>query len=145
MRTPDNVLFENVTLLSSSINYTSPQVNVLWDLGPHDVSIFQYCMKGEMPNKVTMTGQNVMSPNGLLDVAFLTLNYASGVIGQIHVSWVDPHKARDIAFVGTRARVVMNDMDPQESLRIFKTGFIVGVRWSIIIINQMSECFFTDR
>ena len=103
-----------------------PQVNVLWDLGPHDVSIFQYVMKREMPTKVTMTGQNVMSPNGLLDVVFLTLNYASGVIGQVHVSWVDPHKARDIVFVGTQARVVMNDMDPQESLRIYKSGFIVG-------------------
>lgn len=95
-------------------------VNVVWDLAPHDISILNYFMDSE-PEWVSAVGQN-LSNSEHADVAFVTLGYHNNVVGHIHVSWADPSKVRDVVIVGSQRRIYLNDMDPQEPIRIFERG-----------------------
>jgi predicted dehydrogenase len=95
-------------------------VNAVWDLAPHDVSIFDYLL-GVTPEWVSAVGSCVLG-NCREDVGFVTLGYPDGVIGNIHVSWADPNKVREVVVVGSRMRIVFNDLDPQERVRVFHKG-----------------------
>ena len=96
--------------------------SVLWDLAPHDVSIFQYIMGGVMPTRVSATGQCVLGNDDREDVVFVTLFYPDRVVGHIHVSWVDPHKVREVFAVGSNQRIACDDMSAQEPVRVFEKG-----------------------
>jgi predicted dehydrogenase len=93
-------------------------VNALWDLAPHDISIFNFLL-GSVPEWVSAVGLRVLR-NCREDVGFITLGYPGGVIGHIHVSWADPNKVRELVVVGSNRRVAFDDMDPQEPVRIFE-------------------------
>ena len=95
-------------------------VNALWDLAPHDISIFNYLL-GEEPVWVSATATSFLRDNNQ-DVGFITLRYPSGKMGHIHVSWADPHKEREIVVVGSNQRVVFNDVSTGEKVRIFEKG-----------------------
>jgi len=95
-------------------------VNVLWDLAPHDVSIFNYFLDEE-PVWVSATAASFLRDN-TEDVGFITLGYPSGIIGHIHVSWADPHKEREVVVVGAKRRVVFDDISNSEKVRIFEKG-----------------------
>ena len=95
-------------------------VNVVWDLAPHDISIFGYLLDVQ-PLWVSAVGSKVLK-NNREDVAFITLGYPNDVIGNIHVSWVDPNKVRKIVAVGNQKRVVFDDLNGQEMIRIFEKG-----------------------
>lgn len=99
-------------------------VDVLWDLAPHDVSIFNYLLD-QQPEWVSAVGTRVLR-NTNEDVGFITLGYADGVIANIHVSWADPNKVRGVAVVGSRRRVVFDDLNTLERVRIFEKGVSVG-------------------
>ena len=60
--------------------------------------------------------------NGREDVGFISLGYPNGVVGHIHVSWADPHKVREVVVVGSDRRIVFNDLDPLERVRVFEKG-----------------------
>src|SRR5208282_335123 len=64
--------------------------------------------------------------SGREDVSFITLGYPDGVVGNIHVSWADPNKVREVVAVGSRRRVVFDDLKPLEQVRIFEKGVSVG-------------------
>lgn len=98
-------------------------VNVLWDLAPHDVSIFQYLL-GRTPDWASVTGSPVLG-NSREDVVFATLGYPHGVIGNIHVSWADPSKVREVVAVGSGRRVVFDDLSDLERVRIFEKGVAI--------------------
>ena len=95
-------------------------VSAIWDLAPHDVSIFSYLLDRE-PHKVSAVASSCLKP-GLEDVAFINLFYPEGIIGNIHLSWVDSNKLRQIAVVGSKARVLFDDLNSLERLRIFEKG-----------------------
>ena len=95
-------------------------VSAVWDLAPHDVSIFSYLL-GKEPKKVSAVGTSHLKEN-LQDVAFVNLFYDQGVIGNIHISWVDSNKLRQVAVIGSKARVLFDDLNPLERLRIFEKG-----------------------
>lgn len=99
-------------------------VNAIWDLAPHDISIFNYLL-GQSPVWASAIGSRALS-NSREDVGFITLGYGSEVIGNIHVSWADPNKVREVVAVGSRQRVVFNDLDDLERVRIFEKGVAVG-------------------
>jgi predicted dehydrogenase len=99
-------------------------VSVMWDLASHDVSIFDYLLE-QKPLWVSAIGSKVLK-NSLEDVAFITLGYPDGVIANIHVSWADPDKAREVVAVGSRRRVVCDDLSTLESVRIFEKGVSLG-------------------
>jgi predicted dehydrogenase len=99
-------------------------VNAIWDLAPHDISIFNYLLD-EAPVWVSAIGSCVLG-NLREDVGFITLGYANNVIGNIHVSWADPNKVREVVVVGSRQRVVFDDLNDLERVRIFEKGVSVG-------------------
>ena len=95
-----------------------------WDLAPHDIAIFNYLLD-EQPQWASAIGTRVLRTSRD-DIAFATLGYANGVIGNIHVSWADPNKVREVVAVGSRRRVVFNDLNDVERVRVFERGVSVG-------------------
>lgn len=101
-------------------------VNALWDLAPHDVSIFNHLLGG-VPEWASAVGAKVLR-NGREDVGFVSLGYAGGIVGHIHVSWSDPHKVREVVVVGSDRRIVFDDLNPLEQVRIFERGVAASER-----------------
>jgi len=95
-------------------------VNAAWDLAPHDVAIFSYLLD-EQPLWASAIGTRVLKTNRE-DIAFATLGFANDVIGNIHVSWADPNKVREVVAVGSRRRVVFDDLNNVERVRVFERG-----------------------
>ncbi|MFN8486569.1 MAG: Gfo/Idh/MocA family oxidoreductase [Caldilineaceae bacterium] len=95
-------------------------VNALWDLAPHDVSIFNYFL-GSAPLWVSAVGANVLK-NQREDVGFVSLGYRNNIIGNIHVSWADPNKVRELVVVGSNRRIVFNDLNMMERVKIYEKG-----------------------
>jgi len=94
--------------------------NALWSFGPHDVSVALYLLD-EGPTRVAAQGRSYLQP-GVEDVVFLTMEFASGVLGHIQLSWLDPHKERKLTVVGARKMVVFDDMETREKLRVYDKG-----------------------
>ena len=94
--------------------------NALWSFGPHDVSVALYLL-GEEPVRVTAQGRSYLQPK-VEDVVFLTMEFASGVLAHIQLSWLDPHKERKLTVVGAKQMVVFDDMEAREKLRIYDKG-----------------------
>lgn len=92
-------------------------INAMWDLAPHDISIFSYLLDSE-PYQVAARGGVYLQEN-MQDVAFITLNYPNKVVAHIHVSWLDPRKIRTITMVGDQKMVVFNDLDNKEPIRVY--------------------------
>jgi predicted dehydrogenase len=99
-------------------------VNAVWDLAPHDVAIFNYLLDAQ-PQWASAVGTRILRTSRD-DIAFATLGYGNGVLGNIHVSWADPNKVREVVAVGSRRRVVFNDLNDAERVRFFERGVSVG-------------------
>jgi predicted dehydrogenase len=95
-------------------------VNALWDLAPHDVSIFNYLLD-QRPLWVSAVGARVLR-NGHEDVGFVSLGYPDDIVAHIHVSWADPNKVRELVVVCNNQRIVFNDLDTLEPVRVFDKG-----------------------
>ncbi len=95
-------------------------INVVWDLAPHDISIITYIL-GEPPVSVNSQGKAHFKL-GIEDVATTTLNFKNGVIAFIHNSWLDPNKIRRTTIVGARRMLVYDDIEAQEKIKIFDKG-----------------------
>lgn len=95
-------------------------VNALWDLAPHDVSIFNYLLDA-VPTWVSAVGTQVLN-NGREDVGFISLGYGEGIVAHVHVSWADPHKVREVVVVGSNKRIVFNDLGVPEQVRVYEKG-----------------------
>lgn len=95
-----------------------PDVSVLWDLAPHDVSIALHLLN-QLPVRVSATmGHYLRGTKG--DVAFVTLTFPQGELVNIHVSWADPEKRREVGVIGTNALVRFDDMRLGETVRIVR-------------------------
>jgi len=101
-------------------------VSALWDLAAHDVSIFQYWL-GSAPLRVTGKGGAYLNA-GLEDVIFATLEYPDGVLANLHVTWLAPHKVRQITVVGDRKMLVFDDRDPVRPLTMYDKSVAGAVR-----------------
>lgn len=99
-------------------------VNAAWDLAPHDIAIFNYLL-GEQPLWASAIGTRVLKTQRE-DIAFATLGYRNDVIGNIHVSWADPNKVREVVAVGSRRRVVFDDLNDAERVRVYERGVSAG-------------------
>lgn len=95
-------------------------VNALWDLATHDISIFNYLLQ-HPPLWVSAVGSKILHSD-LQDVGFIVLGYPNGVLGQIHASWADPHKVRELVIVGSNQRIAFNDLDPIQKVCVFEKG-----------------------
>ena len=92
-------------------------INVAWDLAPHDISIALYIM-GEMPTMVNCRGSAHVTP-GIEDVTSMCLTFPKQRTAIIHSSWLDPRKVREMTIVGSRRMIVYDDVTPLEKIRIF--------------------------
>lgn len=95
-------------------------VNALYDLGTHDISIMNYLI-GAAPVAVSAVGRCI-SQERIEDVCFATLRYADGTLGHIHVSWMNPHKVRTLTVIGDRRMAHWDDVDPENTLRLYDRG-----------------------
>ena len=94
-------------------------VSVVWDLGPHDFSILRYWLE-ERPTHVSAISRGCIIPDNP-DVAFINLEFASGTISHVELSWLAPSKLRRTTIVGSRQMIVYDDTGP-EPVRIFDSG-----------------------
>jgi len=108
---------------SSRVNLGLHQrdVSVVWDLGPHDFSILAYWL-GEAPSVIRATGRDSIVP-GIADVAFVTMEFASGLIANVELSWLAPSKLRRTVIVGSEKMVVYEDGAP-EAIKVFDRGVL---------------------
>jgi predicted dehydrogenase len=95
-------------------------VNVMWDLAPHDISIMLYVL-GCDPVAVSACGESYVQ-QGIHDVARMTLIFPQKIQAHIHVSWLDPCKIRRTTFVGSKKMAVYDDVEMQEKIKIYDTG-----------------------
>ena len=98
-----------------------PDINVLWDLAPHDISILNYLIKDE-PYSVNATGVSHTN-NNIENIAYFTVNYNSGFIAHFNCSWTSPVKIRTMLIGGDKKMLVFNDLEPTEKIRIYDTGY----------------------
>ena len=109
-----------ISSIRVNLGLFQPDINVVWDLAPHDISIILYLL-GETPISVNSQGKAHFQPD-IEDVATTTLNFKSGVIAFIHNSWLDPNKIRKTTIVGTKKMLVYDDIESQEKIKIYDKG-----------------------
>jgi len=115
------ILYINSTRVNLGV--FQPDINVIWDLAPHDLSIMNYVLDAR-PERIASHGKSFIRP-GIEDVAFLDLEYPNGVIANIHVSWLDPCKIRRTTVVGTRKMLVYDDVSSLDKIRLYDKGVTV--------------------
>jgi predicted dehydrogenase len=97
--------------------------NALWSLGAHDLSVLLR-LTGEEPVEAWARGESFLR-DGVEDVVFCYLRFASGVIAHMHLSWLDPHKMRKITVVGRDKMAVFDDMEPERKVTVYDKGTVL--------------------
>ncbi len=95
-------------------------VDALWNLAPHDVSIVQYWLGESKPISVKRTGMAYVQPD-IEDVSFLNIKYPNNILVNIHVSWLDPQKVRRMTVVGSEKMAVYDDLS-EHKVTLFDKG-----------------------
>jgi predicted dehydrogenase len=91
--------------------------NALWSLGAHDLSVILHLLDDE-PTEVLARGKALLGD--VEDVVFCYLEFASGVVAQMHLSWLDPHKMRRMTVVGTKKMAVFDDMELERKVTVYE-------------------------
>lgn len=112
-------------------------VNVIWDLAPHDLSIMDYLIEGNA-EQIVATGQTHL--NGHEDVAFITLYFPNEVIAHINVNWLSPVKVRTTLIGGEKKMLVWNDLEADEKIKVYDKGVKVTSREGVynLLVNYRS-------
>ena len=122
--TIDSNTLGNIKYLDSTrinLGLFQPDINVLWDLAPHDLSILRYIYNAN-PYSVNATGIS-HAANGIENMAFMTINYNSGFIAHFNCSWTSPVKVRMMLIGGDKKMIIYNDVEPTEKIKIYDTGY----------------------
>ena len=98
-------------------------VNVIWDLAPHDLSIVDHLVANK-PEVVTATGQK--HPNGLEHLAYITVCFSGGMMAHINVNWLSPVKVRTTLIGAEKKMVVWNDLEADEKIKVYDKGVQVN-------------------
>jgi predicted dehydrogenase len=117
----DGTLGETFSISSSRVNLGihRQDVNVIWDLAPHDLSML-ICWLQESPSRVAAVGRACVGHN--IDVASLHLQFPSGAIANLEVSWLAPNKLRRTVIVGSRKMVVYDDTSANEKIKLYDSS-----------------------
>jgi len=112
-------------------------VNVIWDLAPHDLSIMDHLIR-ESPEAIVATGQTHL--NGFEDVAFITLYFPDKIIAHLNVNWLSPVKVRTTLIGGEKKMLVWNDLEADEKIKIYDKGVHVTNREGLynLLVNYRS-------
>ncbi len=107
-------------------------VNVIWDLAPHDISILAYTV-GKKPVSVSATGKSFFKYNDLdiASIAYLTIEFSDGSLAHINVNWMSPVKIRQIIMGGSKKMLVFDDMETVSKIKIYDSGIDIKSREDI--------------
>lgn len=119
-------------------------VNVIWDLAPHDLSIMDHLIQ-ESPEAIVATGQSHL--NGHEDIAFLTLYFPDKVVAHLNVNWLSPVKVRTTMIGGEKKMLVWNDIEADEKVKVYDRGVNVSSREGVynLLINYRSGDMWAPR
>jgi predicted dehydrogenase len=96
-------------------------VNVLWDLGPHDLSVMLYLL-GRKPKAISAIGAKPLSINGHASVAYMISHFEHDLTAHFHLSWLSPVKIRRTLLAGTKKMVVYDHLDPDNQVKVYDRG-----------------------
>lgn len=99
-------------------------VNVIWDLAPHDLSVMDYLLE-TTPVGISATGVGHYN-NDIENIAYLNVKFDNDVLAHFHFNWLAPVKIRQILICGTKKMVLYNDMEPSEKVKLFDRGVSVN-------------------
>lgn len=115
-----DVLF--VDSVRINLGLIQPDVDVFWDLAPHDLSILDFILPGGLrPRSVSAQGADPLGA-GKACIGYLTLPFGDGSIAHVHVNWLSPTKIRQMVIGGTKRTLVWDDLNPQQRLSIYDRG-----------------------
>ncbi|MFC1669969.1 Gfo/Idh/MocA family protein [Spirochaetota bacterium] len=106
-------------------------INVLWDLAPHDISIMNYVIDGLKPLSVNAVGVDHFN-SGFVDVAYLTVNFNNNFLGHFHVNWLSPVKIRKTLMAGDKKMLVWDDLEKDKTIKVYDKG---------VDINSIDEIY----
>ena len=116
-------------------------VNVIWDLAPHDLSIMHYIID-EKPVSVMAVGSKHY--DGREDMAYITIQFESSLIGHFHINWLSPVKVRTILIGGTKKMIVYNDMESSEKIKIYDKGVDIKteeMRYQVLVDYRIGDMY----
>ncbi len=119
-------------------------VNVIWDLAPHDLSIMDHLIQ-ERPEAIVATGQSHL--NGHEDVAYITVYFPDKVIAHVNVNWLSPVKVRMTLIGGEKKMLVWNDQAADEQVKVYDKGVSVTSREGVynLLVNYRSGDMYAPR
>jgi len=117
----DILYFDSVRI---NLGLFQSDVNVVWDLAPHDLSIMDHLL-GRTPRVVHATGA-CHAGNGIEDIAYITLTFDTNLIAHFNVSWLSPVKVRQMLIGGTKKMIVYDDLTPMEKIRVYDKGISIS-------------------
>ena len=101
-------------------------INVLWDLAPHDLSIMDFLI-GRLPRSLSAVGVCHTDRNrDIEDIAYLNLDFGDGLLASFHVNWLSPVKVRHFIVGGSRKSIVYNDLEPAEKVRVYDRSVTIS-------------------
>src|SRR5271169_2978960 len=119
-------------------------VNVVWDLAPHDLSIMDFLIDAR-PEAIVATGESHL--NGHEDIAFITVYFPGNIIAHINVNWLSPVKVRTTLIGGEKKMVVWNDLEVDEKIRVYDKGAQVMNRDNVyaLLVSYRSGDMWAPR
>lgn len=100
-------------------------VNVMWDLAPHDISIIDYLLGGILPREVSAIAA-AHAGSHVENVAYVTMRYGENLLAHVHVNWLAPAKVRRTIVGGSKRMIIYDDMQPSEKLMVYDKGVTIG-------------------
>lgn len=123
VQAPESGSVYYITAQRNHLGMIREDVSALWDLAPHDISIIGYLL-GESAQWVSAVEGRFLRPD-VGDMAFVTLGFPGGVLARIEVGWVDAHKVREVVVVTSHRRIVFDDLNLMETLRVYEKGVTI--------------------
>jgi len=113
-------VIHHVDSIRANLGLFQTDLNVIWDLAPHDISILLYILD-QIPESVSTHGMACIHPH-LEDIAYMTMEFPNNIMAHIRSSWLDPVKTRRITVVGSKKMLIYDDVSPSEKVKIFDIG-----------------------
>lgn len=107
----------NISITRINLGLFQKDINVIWDLAPHDVSILRFVLKKE-PISVRAFAECHVMPNNA-DTAYILLKFPDNIVAHIHVSWLSPRKIREMTIIGSEKMLVYDDVSQNEKIRLY--------------------------
>ncbi len=114
----------NIDAARLNLGQYRPDVNVIWDLAPHDICIVLSVL-GEEPVEVSARGTHHVDSK-LCDMAYIELLFPSGTMCNVHVSWLHPRKIRELTIVGSKKMAIYDDVSESEKIHIYDKGLAIA-------------------